>query len=172
MGAPAYLQTNGVNPKKRVGVYYLNDDYNGEWENLGIGNVHVDYFENSEEIGLYVLDDEENDVILSHRFSREDIYQKQDDKLILWDDIALSFEDVADCSYIWNKICSVRRDMFITPNSKYILFLFQSFTVLDFQNMAADNKISEMRELPIVELLKVLTMMLNFSCCVVFLYYA
>ncbi|KAM7273576.1 hypothetical protein ACFE04_028240 [Oxalis oulophora] len=101
MGAPGYLQTNGANLKKRVGVYYLNDDYNGEWENLGIGNVHVDYFENSEEIGLYVLDDEENDVILSHRFSREDIYQKQDDKLILWDDITLSFEDVADCSYIW-----------------------------------------------------------------------
>ncbi|KAK9288932.1 hypothetical protein L1049_017403 [Liquidambar formosana] len=129
-----------ANSMQRVKVYRLNDD--GKWDDQGTGHVNVDYLERSEDLGLFVIDEEDNETLLLHRISSEDIYRKQEDTIISWRDpeysteLALSFQETAGCSYIWDHICSVQRNMhFNTLNNE----TFQSIN-------------SELRELPAVEL--------------------
>ncbi|KAH1200909.1 Serine/threonine-protein phosphatase 4 regulatory subunit 3 [Glycine max] len=124
----------------RVKVYRLNDD--GKWDDQGTGHVSVDYLERSEELGLFVYDEEDNENILLHRISSDDIYRKQEDTIISWRDpeyateLALSFQEPSGCSYIWDNICNVQRNMhFNTLNSE------------PFHSVS-----SEPRELPAVEL--------------------
>ncbi|KAL8481361.1 hypothetical protein ACS0TY_027757 [Phlomoides rotata] len=128
------------NPMQRVKVYRLNE--NGKWDDQGTGHVTVDYSERSEDVGLYVIDEEDNETLLSHRISSDDIYRKQEDTIISWRDpefsteLALSFQETTGCSYIWDHICSLQRNM-------------------HFSSLANDtfNSISsELRELPSVEL--------------------
>ncbi|KAH1200911.1 Serine/threonine-protein phosphatase 4 regulatory subunit 3 [Glycine max] len=94
----------------RVKVYRLNDD--GKWDDQGTGHVSVDYLERSEELGLFVYDEEDNENILLHRISSDDIYRKQEDTIISWRDpeyateLALSFQEPSGCSYIWDNICN------------------------------------------------------------------
>ncbi|KAM7277934.1 hypothetical protein ACFE04_005068 [Oxalis oulophora] len=140
MGAQDKSQSN-ANSMQRVKVYRLSSD--GKWDDLGTGHVTVDYFEQrSEELGLYVIDEEDNDALLVHRISPDDIYKKQEDTIISWrdpehsTDIALSFQETAGCSYIWDNICNVRRNM--------------HFSTLNNETFHSMN--SELRELPSVEL--------------------
>ncbi|KAL1320815.1 hypothetical protein HN51_065522 [Arachis hypogaea] len=139
MGAPEKSQANSSNSMQRVKVYRMNDD--GKWDDQGTGHVTIDYIERSEELGLFVYDEEDNDNLLMHRISSEDIYRKQEDTIISWRDpesgteLALSFQETSGCSYIWDNICNVQRNMHFTLNSE----AFHSVN-------------SELRELPAVEL--------------------
>ncbi|KAF7149821.1 hypothetical protein RHSIM_Rhsim02G0039600 [Rhododendron simsii] len=89
---------------QRVKVYRLSDD--GKWDDRGTGHVTVDYLEQSEELGLFVVDEEDNETLLVHRISSDDIYRKQEDTIISWRDpeysteLALSFQEPKGCSYI------------------------------------------------------------------------
>ncbi|GAA0138958.1 ATP synthase [Lithospermum erythrorhizon] len=125
---------------QRVKVYRLNGE--GKWDDQGTGHVTVDYLERSEELGLYVIDEDDNETLLLHRISSEDIYRKQEDTIISWRDpefsteLALSFQETTGCSYIWDHICSVQRSM-----------QFNSLS-----NDAYHNVNRELRELPPVDL--------------------
>ncbi|CAK9145642.1 unnamed protein product [Ilex paraguariensis] len=124
----------------RVKVYRLNDD--GKWDDQGTGHATVDYLEGSEELVLFVHDEEDNETLLLHRFSSDDIYRKQDDTIIAWRDpeysaeLALSFQETTGCSYIWDNICRVQRNM--------------HFSALNNETYHSVN--SELGELPTVEL--------------------
>lgn len=115
MGAPTKA-TSSSNSMQRVKVYHLNDQ--GKWDDQGTGHVTVDYLERSEDqLGLIVIDEEDNDTLLVHRISSDEIYRRQEDTIISWRDpdisteLALSFQEAAGCSYIWDNICTVRRNL-------------------------------------------------------------
>ena len=62
-----------------------------------------------------VVSEEDQQPLLVHRISREDIYQRQGgDTIITWTDpdihtdIALSFQEAMGCNYIWEQISSVQ----------------------------------------------------------------
>ncbi|WOH07356.1 hypothetical protein DCAR_0726786 [Daucus carota subsp. sativus] len=99
----------------RVKYYRLNED--GKWDDQGTGHVTVDYLERSEELGLFVVDEDDIETLLLHRIRSEDIYRKQEDTIISWRDpehlteVALSFQETTGCSYIWDQICSVQRSL-------------------------------------------------------------
>ncbi|RVW99090.1 Serine/threonine-protein phosphatase 4 regulatory subunit 3 [Vitis vinifera] len=99
----------------RVKVYRLNDD--GKWDDQGTGHVSVDYMERTEELGLFVIDEEDHETLLLHRISSEDIYRKQEETIISWRDpeysteLALSFQETTGCSFIWDHICTVQRNL-------------------------------------------------------------
>ncbi|KAL3715665.1 hypothetical protein ACJRO7_007406 [Eucalyptus globulus] len=99
---------------QRVKVYQLNDE--GKWDDHGTGHVTVDYLERSEDLGIFVFD-EDGETLLLHRISSEVIYRKQEDSIISWRDpeyateLALSFQETSGCSYIWDHICNVQRNM-------------------------------------------------------------
>ncbi|KAK3188784.1 hypothetical protein Dsin_028345 [Dipteronia sinensis] len=150
MGAQEKSQAN-ANSMQRVKVYRLNDD--GKWDDQGTGHVTVDYLEvcliplpdigwRSEELGLFVIDEDDNETILLHRISPDDIYRKQEDTIISWRDpeysteLALSFQETTGCSYIWDNICNVQRNL--------------NFNSLNSETFHSMN--SELRELPAVEL--------------------
>lgn len=139
MGAPEKSQAN-ANSMQRVKVYRLNDD--GKWDDQGTGHVTVDYLERSEELGLFVYDEDDSETILLHRISSDDIYRKQEDTIISWRDpeyateLALSFQEPSGCSYIWDHICNVQRNM--------------HFNTLNSEPFHSVN--GEPRELPAVEL--------------------
>ncbi|KAM0984800.1 hypothetical protein ACFX2I_012077 [Malus domestica] len=139
MGAPDKAPVNS-NSMQRVKVYRLSED--GKWDDQGTGHVTVDYMERSEELGLFVIDEEDNETLLLHRISSDDIYRKQEDTIISWRDpeysteLALSFQEPTGCSYIWDHICSVQRSI--------------HFNSLNNETFHSAN--SELRELPTVEL--------------------
>ncbi|KAA3454443.1 serine/threonine-protein phosphatase 4 regulatory subunit 3-like isoform X1 [Gossypium australe] len=126
--------------KLRVKVYRLNED--GKWDDQGTGHVTVDYLERSEELALFVFDEEDNETLLLHRISPDDIYRKQEDTIISWRDseysteLALSFQENTGCSYIWDHICNVQRNMHFSSLNNEIFHTMNS----------------ELRELPAVEL--------------------
>lgn len=139
MGAQEKSQANS-NSMQRVKVYRLNED--GKWDDQGTGHVTVDYVERSEELGLFVIDEEDNETLLLHRIIPDDIYRKQEDTIISWRDpeysteLALSFQETTGCSYIWDHICNVQRSL--------------QFSTLNNETFHSMN--SELRELPAVEL--------------------
>ncbi|KAL3683370.1 hypothetical protein R1sor_001392 [Riccia sorocarpa] len=100
---------------ERVKVYRLNDG--GKWDDKGTGHVSLEYLERSEAVGLVVIDEENNQTLLIHRISADDIYRRQEDTIISWTDpevatdLALSFQETMSCSYIWDQICSVQRSI-------------------------------------------------------------
>ncbi|XP_068659853.1 uncharacterized protein [Aristolochia californica] len=106
---------SSVNSMQRVKVYRLSDD--GKWEDRGTGHVTVDYLERSEDLGLFVIDEEDNDTLLVHRIASDEIYRKQEDTIISWRDpdfsteLALSFQESTGCAYIWDHICTVQRNL-------------------------------------------------------------
>ncbi|XP_023548083.1 serine/threonine-protein phosphatase 4 regulatory subunit 3-like isoform X1 [Cucurbita pepo subsp. pepo] len=139
MGAPDRSPAT-PNSMQRVKVYRLNDD--GKWDDQGTGHVTVDYLERSEELGLCVVDEEDNETLFLHRISSDDIYRKQEDTIISWRDpeysteLALSFQETTGCSYIWDHICNAQRSLH-----------FNSLNNDTFHRMN-----SELRELPAIEL--------------------
>ncbi|XP_071703408.1 uncharacterized protein [Rutidosis leptorrhynchoides] len=140
MGAPEKTATSNSNSMQRVKVYRLNTD--GKWDDQGTGHVTIDYLERSEDLGLFVTDEEDNETLLVHRISSDDIYKKQEDTIISWRDpgfsseLALSFQETTGCSYIWDHICNVQRNIHFNTLS----------------NEAYHGANSELRELPEVEL--------------------
>eukprot|EP00249_Psilotum_nudum_P024110 c29096_g2_i3 orf=615-3137(+) len=100
---------------QRAKVYRLNDE--GKWDDKGTGHVLVDYLERSDAVGLVVIDEEDNATLLVHRISADDIYRRQEDTIISWTDpeaatdLALSFQEAMGCSYIWDQICNVQRNI-------------------------------------------------------------
>ncbi|KAK8671206.1 hypothetical protein V6N13_037808 [Hibiscus sabdariffa] len=139
MGAREKPQGN-ANSMQRVKVYRLSDD--GKWDDQGTGHVTVDYMERSEELALFVFDEEDHETLLLHRISPDDIFKKQEDTIISWrnleysTELALSFQENTGCSYIWDHICDVQRTM--------------HFSSLNHEAFHSMN--SELRELPAVEL--------------------
>ncbi|KAG2273465.1 hypothetical protein Bca4012_040300 [Brassica carinata] len=139
MGAPDKSQSNS-NSMQRVKVYHLNED--GKWDDRGTGHVSIDYVERSEELSLCVVDEEDNETLLVHPINTEDIYRKQEDTIISWRDpersteLALSFQETAGCSYVWDQICTMQRNL--------------HFSSLNSEPFHSLN--SELRELPAVEL--------------------
>ncbi|XP_021624305.1 uncharacterized protein LOC110623612 isoform X2 [Manihot esculenta] len=103
----------------RVKVYRLNED--GKWDDQGTGHVTVDHLEKSDDLGLFVIDEDDNETLLLHRIMPDDIYRKQEDTIISWRDpeysieLALSFQETAGCSYIWDHICNVQRSLQFSP---------------------------------------------------------
>ncbi|VVB15362.1 unnamed protein product [Arabis nemorensis] len=128
------------NSLQRVKVYRLTED--GKWDDRGTGHVSMDYMERSKELGLYVIDEDDNATLLVHRVSTEDIYRKQEDTIISWRDperfteLALSFQETAGCSFVWDQISTMQRNLH-----------FNSLNSETFHNVN-----SELRELPVVGL--------------------
>ncbi|XP_020254939.1 serine/threonine-protein phosphatase 4 regulatory subunit 3B isoform X2 [Asparagus officinalis] len=161
MGAQGKL-SNSSNSMQRVKVYRLNED--GKWEDQGTGHVSVDYLERSEELGLLVIDEEENDAILVHRISSEDIYRRQEDTIISWRDLelstelALSFQEASGCSYIWDHICGVQRNLHFNTLGSLDVARSSSMEAIEAAGSLQSNDESfhgvnnELRELPPVEL--------------------
>ncbi|WZY83419.1 hypothetical protein YC2023_029803 [Brassica napus] len=143
MGAPEKSQSDSnsnSSSMQRVKVYHLNED--GKWDDRGTGHVSIDYVERSEELSLCVIDEEDNEMLLVHPINPEDIYRKQEDTIISWRDpersteMALSFQETAGCSYVWDQICATQRNL--------------HFSSLNSETFHSLN--SELRELPAVEL--------------------
>ncbi|CAI5527351.1 unnamed protein product [Closterium sp. Naga37s-1] len=117
-----WLAAVSAPPQQRVKVYRLNDD--GKWDDKGTGHVSVEYLERSDAIGLVVIDEEDNATLLVHRISADDIYQRQEDTIISWTDpevatdLALSFQESMGCSYIWEQICNVQRQVQVPPGTE------------------------------------------------------
>ncbi|EFJ22511.1 hypothetical protein SELMODRAFT_416323 [Selaginella moellendorffii] len=57
-------------------VYRLNDE--GRWDDKGTGHVSVEYLERSDALGMVVIDEEDNNTLLVHRISADDIYRRQE----------------------------------------------------------------------------------------------
>ncbi|XP_071688497.1 uncharacterized protein [Rutidosis leptorrhynchoides] len=140
MGAPEKLATSNNNSMQRVKVYRLNDD--GKWDDQGTGHVTIDYLERSEELALFVIDEEDNETLLVHHICSDDIYRKQEGTIISWrdskssSDLALSFQETTGCSHIWDNICNVQRNLHIDT----------------LRNDTYNGANNELRELPAVEL--------------------
>ncbi|XP_024007008.1 serine/threonine-protein phosphatase 4 regulatory subunit 3 isoform X3 [Eutrema salsugineum] len=139
MAAPENAQSN-TNSTQRVKVYCLNED--GKWDDRGTGLVSMDYLERSEELGLFVIDEDDNETLLVHRISTEDIYRKQEETIISWRDpersteLALSFQETAGCTHVWNQIYNMQQNLH-----------FNSVNSEPFYNGE-----SELKELPDVEI--------------------
>ncbi|KAF3334539.1 serine/threonine-protein phosphatase 4 regulatory subunit 3B-like isoform X1 [Carex littledalei] len=109
MGGQGKSSNSSSNSMQRVKLYRLSDD--GKWDDQGTGHVTVEYMEGSKELGLLVLDEEDNETLLAHCISPDDIYRRQEDTIISWRDpelateLALSFQEATGCSYIWYTFC-------------------------------------------------------------------
>ncbi|KAF3608415.1 hypothetical protein DY000_02051282 [Brassica cretica] len=140
MGAAPEKSQSNSDSLQRVKVYHLNED--GKWDDRGTGHVSIDYVERSEELSLCVVDEEDNETLLVHPINTEDIYRKQEDTIISWRDpersteLALSFQETAGCSYVWDQICTMQRNL--------------RFGSLNSETFHSLN--SELKELPAVEL--------------------
>lgn len=161
MGAQG-KSSSTLNSMQRVKVYRLNDD--GKWDDRGTGHVTVDFLERSEDLGLFVIDEEDNETLLSHRIRSDEIYRRQEDTIISWRDpeysteLALSFQEATGCSYIWDHICNVQRNMHFNSLSDIEIGPRPAADTLEASGTSQSNDEtyrginSELRELPAVEL--------------------
>ncbi|OCF33154.1 hypothetical protein I316_05199 [Kwoniella heveanensis BCC8398] len=113
---------------KRVKVYELRDS---SWFDRGTGFCKGIY-DDTQDLALIIVEPEDmgeggkveapggflkDELLLSARVEKEDIYGKQQDTLIVWTepssglDIALSFQDADGCDDIWQFICEVQRHL-------------------------------------------------------------
>ncbi|KAF5322390.1 hypothetical protein D9619_000547 [Psilocybe cf. subviscida] len=99
---------------KRVKVYEL---IGSRWIDQGTAFCFGQFTEDSTE-ALLIARSERNysDIILSTTIRGNDVYQRQQDTLIVWTepdgvDYALSFQDPEGCSEVWNFILEVQRHM-------------------------------------------------------------
>ncbi|PNT71753.1 hypothetical protein BRADI_2g34980v3 [Brachypodium distachyon] len=100
---------------KRVKVYRLEE--NGKWDDHGTGHATIDNIMESGERALAVVDEEDNDTLLLHNITPDDIYRKQEETIISWKDpekaleLALSFQEAEGCSFIWENMCNIREEL-------------------------------------------------------------
>ncbi|KAF9607279.1 hypothetical protein IFM89_033486 [Coptis chinensis] len=154
--------SSNLNSMQRVKVYRLNDD--GKWDDRGTGHVTVDYLERSEDLGLFVTDEEDNETLLAHRIRSDEIYRRQEDTIISWRDpeysteLALSFQEATGCSYIWDHICSAQRNLHFNSLSDIEIGPRPAMDTLEASETSQANDEtyhginSDLRELPAVEL--------------------
>nr|CAB3473076.1 unnamed protein product [Digitaria exilis] len=147
---------------QRVKVYRLADG--GKWDDQGTGHVSIEYIEGSKELGLTVLDEEDNETLLVHNITSDDIYRKQEETIISWrdheasTDLALSFQEAAGCSYIWEHICDIQRNLQFSNLGALEVGPRQASESLEASRIMHSNDDSfrsangEFRELPPVEL--------------------
>ncbi|XP_072955005.1 uncharacterized protein [Typha angustifolia] len=162
MGGQVKAPNSSNNNMQRVKVYRLNDE--GKWDDQGTGHVSVEYLERSEELGLTVVDEEDNETLLMHSISSDDIYRRQEDTIISWRDpelateLALSFQEATGCSYIWDNICGIQRNLHFSNLGSLEVGPRPAIENLESSRMLQSNDDSfrtvnsELRELPPVEL--------------------
>ncbi|KAM0954428.1 putative armadillo-like helical, PH-like domain superfamily protein [Dioscorea sansibarensis] len=148
------------NSLQRVKLYRLNGD--GKWDDQGTGHVSIDYLERSENLGLIVVDEEDSDTILMHPISSNEIYRRQEETIISWQDseteVALSFQEASCCSYIWDHICGVQRNLHFSALSNLDVGPRPTIETLEAAGGSHSNDESfnsannELRELPSVEM--------------------
>ncbi|EES02902.2 hypothetical protein BDA96_03G163800 [Sorghum bicolor] len=161
-GGDAAAVASHASSMQRVKVYRLTDG--GKWDDQGTGHVSIDYIEGSKELGLTVLDEEDNETLLMHNITSDDIYRKQEETIISWrdreaaTDLALSFQEAAGCSYIWEHICEIQRNLQFSNLGALEVGPRQSSESLEASRIMHSNDDSfrsangEFRELPPVEL--------------------
>ncbi|KAK3160792.1 hypothetical protein QOZ80_1BG0064540 [Eleusine coracana subsp. coracana] len=147
---------------QRVKVYRLTDG--GKWDDQGTGHVSIEYIEGSKELGLTVLDEEDNETLLVHNITSEDIYRKQEETIISWRDheaateLALSFQEATGCSYIWDNICDIQRNLqfnnlgALEVAPRHSSESLEASRILHSNDDSFRSVNSEFRELPPVEL--------------------
>ncbi|KAJ3501132.1 hypothetical protein NLJ89_g9480 [Agrocybe chaxingu] len=102
------------NELKRVKVYEL---IGSRWIDQGTAFCFGQFSEESNEALLIARSERNyNDIILSTTIRSNDVYQRQQDTLIVWTepdgvDYALSFQDPEGCAEVWNFILEVQRHM-------------------------------------------------------------
>ncbi|KAJ7068766.1 component of IIS longevity pathway SMK-1-domain-containing protein [Mycena amicta] len=102
------------NDIKRVKVYEL---VGQRWVDQGTAFCFGEYQEETEQAHLIARSERSfADVILSTPIRANDVYQRQQDTLIVWTepngaDYALSFQDPEGCLEVWNFICEVQQHM-------------------------------------------------------------
>eukprot|EP00882_Tetradesmus_deserticola_P028001 GHRQ01031162.1.p1 GENE.GHRQ01031162.1~~GHRQ01031162.1.p1 ORF type:complete len:462 (+),score=128.54 GHRQ01031162.1:435-1820(+) len=112
-------QQSGQSPGlHRVKLYKLNET--GGWDDKGTGLVSIGPMEfanhASNSVGLVVLGEETQKMLMVHRILHEDIYNRQDETIITWTDpdigtdVALSFQEGQGCNAIWQHIVRVQND--------------------------------------------------------------
>lgn len=100
---------------QRVKVYRLTND--GQWDDQGTGHITIDYIEGSREIALAVVDEVDNDTLLLHHLTSDNIYKRQEQTLIsLKDpekalDLLLSFQEAKGCLHIWQSLTSLQQKL-------------------------------------------------------------
>ncbi|CAO2202943.1 unnamed protein product, partial [Urochloa humidicola] len=161
-GDAAAATTTHTSNMQRVKVYRLADG--GKWDDQGTGHVSIEYIEGSKELGLTVLDEEDNETLLVHNITSDDIYRKQEETIISWrdheaaTDLALSFQEAAGCSYIWEHICDIQRNLQFSNLGALEVGPRQASESLEASRIMHSNDDSfrsangEFRELPPVEL--------------------
>ncbi|KAJ3669640.1 hypothetical protein LUZ60_011590 [Juncus effusus] len=147
---------------QRVKLYRLNED--GKWDDMGTGHVTVEYMEGSKELGLLVADEEDNETLLAHSISPDDIYRRQEDTIISWRDpelateLALSFQEATGCSYIWENIGGIQRNMHfnnlggLEVSPRPAMVNLEPSRILQSNDGSFRSGNSDMREIPPVEL--------------------
>ncbi|XP_062198148.1 uncharacterized protein LOC133900883 isoform X2 [Phragmites australis] len=147
---------------QRVKVYRLTDG--GKWDDQGTGHVSIEYIEGSKELGLTVLDEEDNETLLVHNITPDDIYRKQEETIISWRDheaateLALSFQEATGCSYIWDNICDIQRNLqfsnlgALEVGPRQVSESLETSRVLHSNDDSFHSANGELRELPPVEL--------------------
>ncbi|KAL0070111.1 Platinum sensitivity protein [Marasmius tenuissimus] len=113
-----YNQSHEPNDMKRVKVYQL---IGSRWQDHGTafcyGHFSNDMADGTCEAMLTARSEKNfQDVILSTTIRSTDVYQRQQDTLIVWTepdgiDYALSFQDKEGCAEVWNFIVDVQRHM-------------------------------------------------------------
>ncbi|KAF9934165.1 Platinum sensitivity protein [Linnemannia zychae] len=111
--------------KMRVKVYRLSAG--SQWIDQGTGHCSCEFNMDKSE-GTLIVHSEESDerILLSSRIRvGEDLYQRQQDTLIVWSedegvDLALSFQEAEGCGEIWDNINEVQQhyaeDLFSDPS--------------------------------------------------------
>ena len=87
-----------------------------------------------------------NDIILSTAIRGNDVYQRQQDTLIVWTepdgvDYALSFQDPEGCSEVWNFILDVQRHMNSNGMPRCHLFLHFNIIHVTLKSIADDQTV-------------------------------
>ncbi|KAK1232108.1 Platinum sensitivity protein [Marasmius sp. AFHP31] len=113
-----YNQSHEPNDMKRVKVYQL---VGSRWQDHGTafcyGHFSNDMADGTCEAMLTARSEKNfQDVILTTTIRSTDVYQRQQDTLIVWTepdgvDYALSFQDKEGCAEVWNFIVDVQRHM-------------------------------------------------------------
>ncbi|KAM0867066.1 hypothetical protein ACQ4PT_042246 [Festuca glaucescens] len=161
-GGEASASAAAGSEQQHHAVYRLRDG--GKWDDQGTGHVAIDYIEGSKDLGLTVLDEEDNETLLVHNITSDDIYRKQEETIISWRDpeaateLALSFQEAAGCSYIWDNICEIQRNLQFSnlgaievgprPASEHL----EASRVLHSHDESFRSVNGELRELPPVDL--------------------
>lgn len=106
------MATN-TDTRRRVKLYQLDED--GKWEDRGTGQVACIFIEQKSGVYLVVKSEDDGSVLLESKIHSEDIYQKQQATLIVWNepetniDLALSFQESEGCQDVWDQVLAVQQ---------------------------------------------------------------